>query len=91
MLWIPFWNSYGLRTLTLNNNNSAIAGFKNGTYESQDPLIQLRQNAVVGLMCPASTGLKLDYLPKIGPHIPVRSGASCIPWVKHRCQVVKGL
>ena len=37
----------------IKNNNSAIAGFEHGTYESQDPLIQLR-------IWPASPGLKLD-------------------------------
>ena len=47
----------------IKNNNSAIAGFEHGTYKSQDPLIQLRsigQAIVVGLICPASPGLKLD-------------------------------
>ena len=76
----------------IKNNNSAIAGFEHGTYKSQDPLIQLRS---IGTSrwpnMPRIPRVEIGcmYPPKIGPHMPVRSGAPGIPMYLGSSTVVK--
>ena len=81
-------------TRAIKNNNSAIAGFEHGTYKSQDPLIQLRSIGTSRCGWPnmpriPRVEIGCMYLPKIGPHIPVRSGVPCIPMYLGSSTVVK--